>query len=313
MPSTVNKFINASTFVTATAVYDDADLTIISPDGYYQYNSEYRYQLNGLLGPLVVCESCDDPAPNPIACGSGIVIPQSSAGLYELNFSAGSTTGAISILFQPQDVPDGIRVLYNGVYYNRLSTPLDGNRQSTSGVADAFTVLGLPAAQGPCSVAPQTYTLNYYNGLNQSPASWIPGTPTTKTITTNTGDDVLGGANPQYNLLIIPKTSATPSNVKIEVLGTCPTTQFNLEVACPANLPSFQGKSIASGTGCTTANATYYFGRFRYQVNTYPELNNPIFNDVNGEFRVLDGNYYMDNSQVITVTNGVVSSIVACS
>ena len=84
-------------------------------------------------------------------------------------------------------------------------------------------------------------------------------------------------------------------------------------MACPANLPSFQGKSIASGTGCTTANATYYFGRFRFQVNTYPELNNPVFNDVNGEVRVLDGNYYMDNSQVITVTNGVVSSIVACS
>lgn len=309
MPTTVNKYINASTFASATAVYDDVNLTTKSADGFYQYNDEYRNQVNGVLGPLVTCESCD---PNTIECGTGIVIPQSGSGLYELNYSAGTSTGAISIYFEPQQIPDGIRVLYDGVYYNRLSTPLDGNRQSTSGVANAFTVLGLPAAAGPCAAAPQTHTLNYYNGLNQNPASWIPGTPSTQTITTNTGDDVLGGAS-QYNLLIIPKSSATANNVKVQILGTCPTTQFNLEVSCPAALPSFQGKSTGTGTGCTTADTTFYFGRFRYQVNTYPELNNPIFNDVNGEFRVLDGNYYMDNSQVITVTNGVVSSIVACS
>tara|TARA_R110000744_G_scaffold153039_2_gene267331 strand:- start:649 stop:1578 length:930 start_codon:yes stop_codon:yes gene_type:complete len=309
MPSTVNKFINASTFVTATAVYDDADLTIISPDGYYQYNSEYRYQLNGSLGPLVVCASCDDPSGPVIDCGTPVVIPQSGRGLYKLQYSAANTTGAISIYFEPQAIPDGIRVLYDGVYYNRLSSPTDGNRQSTSGIANAFTILGIINS---CAAAPQTPSLPFYNGIDAVTGQWIPGTPSPQVTNIYTGDDVLGGAN-EYNLLIIPKPNATPSEVVVDIVGPCSTTQFNIEVACPSALPSFQGKSIASGTGCTTANATYYFGRFRNQVNTYPELNNPVFNDVNGEFRVLDGNYFMDNSQVITVTNGVVSSIVACS
>ena len=301
-------------FAQATSLYTDSALTNLAPDGYYAQGTISRRQLNGVLLAPVACSSCSPPIPDPIPCGTGVVIPQSQNGFFELNYNAGSGTGAISILFRPQDIPDGIRVLYDGVYYNRLSSPLDGNRQSTSGVADAFTVLGYDySTTPPCAAAPQTHVLDFYNGLTQNPASWIPGTPSTKTVTTNAGDLVLGGAEPQYNLLIIPKTSAAPDNVKIEVIGTCQSTLFNLEVSCPAALPSFQGKAIGSGTGCTSANTNYYFGRFRFQVNNYPELNNPVFSDVNGEFRVSDGNYYMDNNQVISVASGVVSSIQACS
>jgi len=122
MPSTENKFINASTFATATSVYDDANLTIISPDGYYQYNGEYRHQLNGLLGPLFVCEECG------IACGGTLSPPTGGRGLYQLDISVGTTsndTGAILIYFDPRGFPDGIRVLYDGVYYNRLSSATD--------------------------------------------------------------------------------------------------------------------------------------------------------------------------------------------
>ena len=303
-------------FAQATSLYTDSALTNLAPDGYYAQGGISRRQLNGILLAPAACSDCSSPPtpPNPINCGTGVVIPQSQNGFFELNYNAGSGTGAVSILFQPQNIPDGIRVLYDGVYYNRLSTPLDGNRQSTSGVADAFTILG-QAFSPPltCSAAPQTHTLDYYNGLNQNPASWIPGTPSTKTITTNAGDDVLGGAGTQYNLMIIPKVNPGAANVKIEVIGTCQSTLFNLEVSCPAALPGFQGRSIGSGTGCTSANATFYFGRFRFQTGGYPAFNNPIFSDVNGEFRVADGNYYMDNNIVISVSSGVVSGFQPCS
>ena len=302
-------------FAQATSLYTDSALTNLAPDGYYAQGGISRRQLNGILLAPAACSDCNTPAPpNPIPCGTGVVIPTSQNGLFELNYNAGSGTGAISLLFRPQNIPDGIRVLYDGVYYNRLSSPLDGNRQSTSGVADAFTVLG--AVSTPplsCSAVPQTHVLDYYNGLTQNPASWIPGTPSTKTITTNVGDLVLGGADPQYNLMIIPKLNAGVSNVKIEVLGTCQTTLWQIEVSCPAALPSFQGRSIGNGAGCTSANATFYFGRFRFQTNTYPELNNPVFSDVNGEFRVSDGNYYMDNNIVLSVAFGVVSGFQPCS
>jgi len=311
---------DGANFAQATSLYTDSALTNLAPDGYYAQGTISRRQLNGILLAPVACSDCNPPTPpNPISCGAGIIIPQSTEGLYELNFSAGSGTGAISILFQPKDVPDGIRVLYDGVYYNRLSSPLDGDRQNTSGVSDAFTILGEVFNPVPgCVAVPQTFVLDYYNGLNQNPASWIPGTPSTKTVTTNVGDLVLGGACPpvgdcQYNLLIIPKPSAAPDNVKVEVIGTCFGTEFNLDVSCPAALPGFQGRSIGSSTGCTTANATFYFGRFRFQTNIYPSFNNPVFSDVNGEFRVSDGNYYMDNNLVVSVTSGVVSGFQPCS
>ena len=54
----VNKYINSDNFLTATAVYDDVDLTILSPDGYYQFGGNYRRQLSGVLSSSVICDDC---------------------------------------------------------------------------------------------------------------------------------------------------------------------------------------------------------------------------------------------------------------
>ena len=51
--SIVNKFIDSSDFLTATAVYNDQDLTTKAADGYYNSNGLYREQLNGLLLSLI--------------------------------------------------------------------------------------------------------------------------------------------------------------------------------------------------------------------------------------------------------------------
>tara|TARA_R110000803_G_scaffold208848_1_gene277883 strand:+ start:531 stop:995 length:465 start_codon:yes stop_codon:yes gene_type:complete len=56
--SLVNKYINSDNFLTATAVYDDVDLTILSPDGYYQFGGNYRRQLSGVLSSSVICDDC---------------------------------------------------------------------------------------------------------------------------------------------------------------------------------------------------------------------------------------------------------------
>ena len=54
--SLVNKYINSDNFLTATAVYDDVDLTILSTDGYYQFGGNYRRQLSGVLSSSVICD-----------------------------------------------------------------------------------------------------------------------------------------------------------------------------------------------------------------------------------------------------------------
>lgn len=303
--SLLNKYIDSSDFLTATAVYDDANLLTKSADGYYQSNDTYRHQLNGELGPSFICEECGIP------CGGTISPPSGSTGLYQLEFSAGTDendTGAISIYFDPQGIPDGIRVFYDGVFYNRISSPNNGNIQATSGVADAFTILGSPT--NTCVPnTPNTTNYPFFDGFDAT--GWLPGSPTPQSVTINSGDDVRGGAN-QDNLLIIPKPNRLPGLVTIQVLGPCANTAWDVNVECPAALPSFQGRAIGSSITCTSTNATYFFGRFRNATNPYPVVNNPVFLDHDGVSRATDQNYIMDNNQVITVTNGVVSSITTC-
>lgn len=305
MPSIENKYIDSSSFSTATAVYDDIHLTIKASDGVYQYDEQYRTQLNGLLGPLFQCEVCGIP------CGGTLNPPAGATGLYQLDISVGSTsndTGAVVVYFNPQSVPDGIRVLYDGVYYNRLSSPTDGNRQSTSGVADSFTILGSPT-DNCVPNAPNTANYNFFDGYDNT--GWIGGTPSPQSITINTGDDVRGGVS-EFSVLVVPKPNALPGNVTIQVLGPCGGTGWNLSVECPAALPSFQAKAIAAGNICQATDTTLFFARFQGDSNAYPVVNNPVFLDHDGVNRASDQNYIMDNNQVITVTNGVVSSIQNC-
>jgi len=259
-------------------------------------------------GIVIATGTC---TPAGLPCGGTLVPPQGARGVYQLDIDAGTTvsdTGAIIVYFNPADIPDGIRVLYDGVFYNRLSSASDGNLQSTSGVANAFTILGDPT--DTCVPAtPNTSVYNAFIGYDSN--GWIPDTPSTRTITINAGDDIRGG-QAQNNLMVIPKPNASPGTVSIEVLGPCASTGWFLTVECPAALPSFTANAIGSTTFCQPVTGTFFFARFFNAVNAYPVLNNPIFLDHDGVTRATDQNYLMDNGQYITVTNGVVSNIQTC-
>lgn len=56
--SLVNKYINSDDFDTATAVYNDVNLTVLAPDGFYQSGGRYRQQLQGVLGQSTACPDC---------------------------------------------------------------------------------------------------------------------------------------------------------------------------------------------------------------------------------------------------------------
>jgi len=260
-------------------------------------------------GIVIATGTC---TPAGLPCGGTLVPPQGARGVYQLDIDAGTTvsdTGAIIVYFNPADIPDGIRVLYDGVFYNRLSSASDGNLQSTSGVANAFTILGDPT--DTCVPAtPNTSVYNAFNGYDSN--GWIADTPSTRTITINAGDDIRGG-QAQNNLMVIPKPNASPGTVSIEVLGPCASTGWFLTVECPAALPSFTANAIGSSTFCQAATGTFFFARFFNAVNAYPVLNNPIFLDHDGVTRATDQNYIMDNGTYITVTNGVVSNIQTCT
>ena len=56
--SVVNKFIDSTNFLTATAVYDNINLTTKATDGYYQFGGQYRRQVSGSLLTATVCSDC---------------------------------------------------------------------------------------------------------------------------------------------------------------------------------------------------------------------------------------------------------------
>tara|TARA_R110000851_G_scaffold324578_1_gene491981 strand:+ start:527 stop:1348 length:822 start_codon:yes stop_codon:yes gene_type:complete len=271
---------------------------------------DYRQQTSGSLLTSTACPSCPSP------CGVGVTIPNGNQGYYNLDFDAGSTasdTGAVVVYFNPIGVPDGIRVLYNGVYYNTVTNNTDGRIQSTSGVADAFTILGDPANTCVPST-PNTTVYDSFDGF--SGGSWNTASPATKSITINTGDDVRGGKS-QFNTLIIPKTSASPSIVSIQVLGPCSGTGWGVQVACPSALPSVLASAPQSTDACqSTQNTSVYFAVNYFDTNTVPIVGNFVFTDENGATPLNNTStvqYYITGTIAFSVLNGVVVSSSTCT
>ncbi len=271
--------------------------------------SDYRQQINSALGSETTCASC--PAP----CGVGATIPAGSTGYYNLDFDAGSTasdTGAIIVYFNPQIVPDGIRVLYDNVYYNTVTNNTEGRIQTPSGVTGAFTILGNPSDSCMPASYPNTQDYAFFDGITNG--AWN-NTGDVESITINSGDYIGGGVS-QFNTLVIPKTSATPSIVSIQVLGHC-STGWNVEVSCPAALPSFLASTIANTDACNpTQNTPVYFVRNYGDTNAAPIIGNFVFTDENGATPLNNtgvSQYYIIGTNAFEVVKGVVVSSNTCT
>ena len=269
----------------------------------------YRKLTSTTLDTVTACTACAEP------CGTSITIPPGAQGYYNLDFDAGGTasdTGAIIVYFNPQGIPDGIRVLYDNVFYNTLTNNTDGRIQTTSGVAGAFTIVG-NASDTCVPSAPNTSSYTFFDGIVSG--GWN-NTGTTQSITINTGDFVGGGVN-QYSTLVIPKTTATPNIVSIQVLGPCSSTAWNVEVSCPAALPSVLASTAQSTDACnSTQNTSVYFAKNYNDTNTAPIVGNFVFTDENGATPLNNTStvqYYITGTIAFSVLNGVVVSSGTCS
>jgi hypothetical protein len=244
-----------------------------------------------------------------LPCGVQTSIPTGRMGIYQLQFDTGSAVGATVIYFDPVGVPDGIRILYDGVYYNALLGPTNGLKQSTSGVVDAFTITG-EVGQTCQNAKIGTYSYPFFDGYDNT--GWLPGSPSTKSITVAASDIKLGNAY-QMNALVIPKLLPSPSLITLEVLGPCSGTGWNLSFNCPAALPSFMGHYNGTSTSCFAGNVEYYFAQKYAGTLAYPTINNWVFLDSNGQNVLPDGNYAMNNNMYITVVSGAVIATGNCT
>jgi hypothetical protein len=317
-------YLDAADLTLATAVYLDLALTNIAPDGFYGDGTITREQSSGILLTAEACAACATPCGTSIGGGG-------STGVYQVNLDVGSTeTGAIIVTFDPQSVPDGIRATYDGVVYNKISSPINGAFQCPN--PGHFAIIGSTGATSVCGSwypAGQTQTnpVYLYNPSLPGPNKFEPTGTTQVDVIVGTSsaptllpDYFITSASMSQCVMVIPKPSPTPSAVLIEIIGPCTTTGWDFSAFCPVALPSFSASNVFTKGPEACGNAmpnTFYFAKVHLAADTYVGLYDYVFTDVNGQFPLANGFYLTSNvagpSKVIEVDNGVIVSITDCS
>lgn len=295
-------YLDGTTITNSTSVFTDEGLTICAADGFYSDGVISRELVNCNLLPSQTCGSCAEPCGDAIS-GTG------GAGMYKLDIEVGGTnndTGAIVISLDVGLIPDGIRATYNSIVYNKVSGTNDGFSEATSG---QFNFVG--ADYRDCSIvanSPHTLAVKTYaNGV-------FTDTGTTEIVNVVPGDMNLGD-DPDAVYLVVPKPTAQPSIVSIEVVGPCSTTGWTIGVNCPTKLTGFQGSVVTSDLQCDiNPSVTYYNVPVNGSAGT-PGLYDWIFIDPDGVTLAADGfiNLVGSPHPYIGVANGVVTQLGNCN
>jgi hypothetical protein len=121
MPISSNYYLNSSTLSTATAIFDDAGLTICAADGYYSDGTIVRQQIGCVLASETVCSclipynSSIEPFPNsegvcgqemPIAYYTNSVTPFLIIGDLVYQDSIGATPLNDGWYITPTEIPE---------------------------------------------------------------------------------------------------------------------------------------------------------------------------------------------------------------
>ena len=279
-------YLNAPSLGSATAVFDDAALTTFALDGFYSDGLISREQVSGVLLPQQTCPSCTIP------CGEEIT-QSGTEGIYLLDSEAGANLGAIVVRFDPYDVPDGIRATFNSVVYNKLTSPIDGIHEST--VSGNFTYIGEIASD--CGISGTTYPAlpeYLYDG------SVFILTGNTQAITVNAGDVSLSSVAPGNTMMVIPKLTASPSIVNIEIVGPCSGTAWNIIVECPVLLTGFSSSvmDVSAVAACTLYETVTYYNASLAGTSGTVGIYDFVYSDAYGSTPLAAGFYLATGSIV---------------
>ena len=331
-------YINGTTLANSTAVFTNPTLTICAPDGFYSDGSGIsREQTDCVLGPIQACPSCT------LICGGPIINETLGPGIFSIQPSVGgepTDVGAILVNFYPAAIPDGIKVTYDGVEYNALSSVVDGYHRGI--LLGGYTYVGSDAAV--CTpIAGNTYLLDEFQYINS--LGFIPsGGPTN--ITVDSGElSFSSGVAPGKCTIVIPKTTSSPSSLDISIIGVCPETAFSIDIDCPILLTGYPSTlvqttqidacsgnetfnayearvlldgGVIENDACTLsflfsigADAIYYNAPVNGSLGS-PDLYDWVFEDPYGVTTVPDGYYGYGAAKWMQVANGVIIAIGNC-
>jgi hypothetical protein len=311
--SVVNKFIDSENFATAISVYDDVNLLIKSPDGFYQFNGIYREQVGGFLSPEVICPTCSLP------CGEIAGESSDIRGTFLAEISGGTDVGAVIVYsIVGGQIPDGVLSTYNGQTYNQLT--YIGNNQGPVGLN---TPSGQPTYYGSNQNTPSTTPpILVYN--IQTDGTYV-SSGTSQAITVNSNQLDLRGGGTRVYTQVIPKDISSASVLNIDYYAPIQGTFFSFQTDCPIQLDSFLGSPVQTDDTCADATVTYYFAQnatvtsilptvFVPETLTTPGIGNYVFldggavnainNTATSQFVILADNTYIEIQYGIVIATG---------
>lgn len=284
MPIPTTFYYDSANFADATNIWDDADLTTPSADGWYQVGGVNRQILAGVLGPVQPCPSCFVP------CGTfvgGFGHPGVN-GLFYVGFDTGSDVGAVIVKFIPGSVPKRCVWTHNGVSASEYSSRDHGYRQGIIGAIAEGGAMGITNLLGSNGA---TYPGTIWTWNYPITSGWISGNSITVGPYANQasgGVDLTttGYLNTNPAFMVIPKTD--PSSFLIECNIDNPDVAsgvWSITVYCPKNLNKFSGGIV--GATCTAPSTILYWTCSVEPggdgTNTILGVHDWVFLDPNGE------------------------------
>ena len=285
-----NYYINGNTLAQATAVFTDAALTVLAPDAYYSDGSLCRQQVGGVLLSNEICPACSDSCPNTVT------VSNVGLGLYKFSVGVTSGTGAVLVRINVDSLADGFRVNWNGNWYNQMSSTVSGYLGTGASTTEPIyignnTDAGCQPAGGgaaglvpipcpnPCTTFQNMVTYNYNFANNAwsavSSSSW----------TVNASEVQTQAVNPGPATLVIPKTTAGPNVIDLEVYGPCNNTGWSVEVDCPVLLSEINttgNSTVDSATACADATSLKVYNAPVNGTPGVPGLHDWIYSDSGG-------------------------------
>jgi hypothetical protein len=317
-------FINAAVFSDATSIFTDSDMTIVAPDGVYQFDGVHRTMSSGVLGSPFFCGTCC------ANCSGTYIYPipplkNKRHGVCS-NIGSSTNTAAIvkfkftSVPIQLLGYPIGIRASFDGQFYQGVTS----NR---FGYLPEFYV-GDSTVVTPVEL--ETYSPYPLGGL-----VWQPITntfvPTQLSITGVTQSMVNSTANnPDECYLLVPKLTPS-STIDVQVFSPHrPTDEggggCDITIPCPALLETQWISEVAASAAAaclyTSIDNRAYIMRVN-SVSGMPRLYDRMFSDSAGATPLVEGYYMMQNNFTGSVAttawvhivgaNGVVQSVGTCA
>ena len=304
-----NFYIDGTTLSNSTAIYTDDTFTTCAPAAFYSDGIISREQVvtgsNCQLLPQQTCPSC------ATSCDTLISKSYVKSSIDRITIDTTTTNvGAVIMRFTPVNVPIGIKVVYDNIIYNKLSSPDYGYLQANSvGVPTTeSTFIGDTGGQGGCGGAVEgTYNnVEVYTYLGNTFVS----TPPSETVTVVASQNQLTITNPLDCVMVIPKTLQSPSFMDVEILSPCSSAMWSFESVCPVVIPQLlAGYNEGQIPVCRELLDDYVY---HVPVNALSSQNDVnlhdyIFSDENGALASIDGWYLHPTGYKYEVTLGIVT------